>query len=30
MALILTLPETKGMDLVRARRSGTRTTTTGP
>ena len=29
MALILTRPETKGMDLVRARRSGTRTTTTG-
>jgi len=29
MALILTLPETKGMDLVRARRTGSRTTTTG-
>ncbi len=29
MALLLTLPETKGMDLVRARRSGSRTTTTG-
>jgi len=28
MALILTLPETKGMDLVRARRTGSRTTTT--
>ena len=29
MALILTLPETKGMDLVRARRTGSRTTTAG-
>ena len=29
MALILLLPETKGMDLVRARRTGSRTTTTG-
>ena len=28
MGLILMLPETKGMDLVRARRSGRRTTTT--
>lgn len=29
MALVLTLPETKGMDLVRTRRTGSRTTTTG-
>ncbi len=29
MALILTLPETKGMDLIRSRRSARRTTTTG-
>ncbi|MEN8112916.1 MAG: MFS transporter [Actinomycetota bacterium] len=28
--LILTLPETKGMDLVRERRNGTSTTTTAP
>jgi MFS family permease len=28
MGLVLMLPETKGMDLVRARRSGSRTTTT--
>ncbi|MEN8233552.1 MAG: MFS transporter [Actinomycetota bacterium] len=30
IALILTLPETKGMDLVRERQSETRTTTTTP